>query len=83
MAKRQYTKAQGRATQEYLKDNREQLRVWVHKGEVASLREEAAAHDMSMAAFVVEAINHHVGREILTPADSTRGRKADAGSVEE
>lgn len=71
-----YTPAQKRATMKYLEENREQLRLWVHKGDLDALRAEAASIGQSMAGYVIQAVNEYAGRQILTPAESSRSRKA-------
>lgn len=70
-----YSPAQNKATQNFLKENREQVRFWVHKGELQELQTEANRNDQSMAAYVIQAVNEKAGRQILTPAEVVRGRR--------
>lgn len=78
-----YSPAQNKATQNFLKENREQVRFWVHKGELEDLQAEAERNGQSMAAFVIQAVNEKAGRQILTPAETTRGRKKKAPATVE
>lgn len=71
-----YSPAQNKATQAFLKENREQVRFWVRKGELEDLQAEAERNGQSMAAFVIQAVNEKAGRQILTPAETGRGRKS-------
>lgn len=61
-----YTPAQGRATQKYLGENMEQVRIWVHKGGKQALREVAEAAGLSMAEYVCDAVNAKAGRKIIS-----------------
>ena len=64
-----YTPAQGKATQNYLGNNMEQVRFWVHKGERETLKAEAKSQGQSMAQYVVQAVNDRAGYQVLTPAE--------------
>ena len=48
-----YSSSQNRATQKYLKENKEQLRVWVSKGKLEKYKKWAAAQGKSLAEYVV------------------------------
>lgn len=61
-----YTQAQGKATQKYLGENMEQVRIWVHKGGKQALREAADAAGLSMAEYVCDAVNTKAGSKIIT-----------------
>ena len=63
-----YTEAQNRATQKYIKANLEEVRFRVKKGERANLQEVAKEAGVSMAQYVIQAVNEKAGRQILTPS---------------
>ena len=63
-----YTEAQNRATQKYIKENLEEVRFRVKKGERANLQEVAKEAGVSMAQYVIQAVNEKAGRQILTPS---------------
>ena len=52
-----YTKAQGRATQKFLREKREQLRVWVNKGELDRYKGQAAARGKSLGKYVTDLLD--------------------------
>lgn len=81
--KSHYSQAQNKATQKYLQENRQQVRFWVRKGELDDLQEEAESTGMSMAAYVIKAVNDLAGRQILTPPEKGQGRKRAAEVKEE
>lgn len=64
-----YTQAQGKATQKYLEENMEQVRIWVRKGERDALKEEAKRHDQSMTQYIIQAVNDRAGKQLLTPSE--------------
>lgn len=70
-----YSDAQKRATQKYIKENLEEIRFRVKKGEKALLQEAAKEAGQSMAQYVIQAINDRANRQLLTPAEgnSTTG----------
>ena len=63
-----YSEAQKRATMAYMKKNLEEVRFRVKKGERASLQAEAKAAGMSMAQYLIQAVNEKAGHQILTPS---------------
>lgn len=65
-----YTEAQNRATQKYIKENLEEVRFRVKKGERAELKEEAEQQGQSMAQYIIQAVNDRAGRQVLTPAET-------------
>lgn len=69
-----YSQAQNKATQKYIKENLEEVRFRVKKGERATIKQEADNNGQSMAQFIIQAINERAGRQILTPTeqDSTK-----------
>ena len=65
-----YTEAQNRATQKYIKENLEEVRFRVKKGERAVLQNAAKEAGQSMAQYVIQAINERAGFQLLTPSES-------------
>ena len=65
-----YTEAQNRATQKYIKENLEEVRFRVKKGERAELKAEAEQQGQSMAQYIIQAVNDRAGRQVLTPAET-------------
>lgn len=63
-----YSEAQKRATMAYMKKNLEEVRFRVKKGERVSLQAEAKANGMSMAQYLIQAVNEKAGHQILTPS---------------
>lgn len=63
-----YTKEQGKRTQAYIKENLEEIRFRVKKGEKAALQEEARKQGQSMAQYLIQAINQRAERQLLTPS---------------
>lgn len=78
-----YSPAQNKATQKYLQENRQQVRFWVRKGELDDLQAEAEGTGMSMAAYIIKAVNDLAGRQILTPPEKGQGRKRTTEVKEE
>lgn len=64
-----YTQAQNKATQKYIKENLEEVRFRVKKGERAVLQQAAKDSGLSMAQYIIKAINTFADRQVLTPAD--------------
>lgn len=64
-----YSAAQGRAVQKYIKENLEEVRFRVKKGEKARIQDAAAQAGQSMAQYIIQAINEREGRQIITPAE--------------
>lgn len=63
-----YTQAQNKATQKYIKENLEEVRFRVKKGERATLQQVAKEGGLSMAQYIIKAINTYADRQVLTPA---------------
>ena len=74
-----YTDAQNRATQKYIKENLEEVRFRVRKGEKAVLQGAAREAGQSMAQYVIQAINERAGCQLLTPTDAPAASGMDAG----
>ena len=64
-----YTPEQGKATQKYLGENMEQVRIWVRKGERDLLKAEADKNNLSMTQYIIQAVNNQAGMQLLTPAE--------------
>lgn len=75
-----YTDAQNRATQKYIKENLEEVRFRVRKGEKAVLQEAAKKAGQSMAQYVIQAINERAGCQLLTPTDAQAPASIDEGA---
>lgn len=69
-----YTEAQKRATMRYLKENLEEIRFRVKKGDKAALQEEARTQGQSMAQYIIGAVNDKAGRQVLTPSETPLNR---------
>lgn len=54
-----YNEAQNKATQKYLKNNMEQVRMWVKKGEKDRYKQLAASANMSLAEFLKQAVEEY------------------------
>lgn len=65
-----YTEAQNKATQKYIKENLEEVRFRVKKGERALLKAEAEQQGQSMAQYIIQSVNERAGKQLLTPAES-------------
>ena len=63
-----YTQAQNKATQKYIRENLEEVRFRVKKGERAALQQAAEDIGLSMAQYIIKAINTYADRQVLTPA---------------
>jgi len=64
-----YTDAQNKATQKYIRENLEEVRFRVKKGEKSMLQDAAKEAGQSMAQYVIQAINDRAGYQLLTPSD--------------
>ena len=64
-----YTEAGYRAAQKYIKENLEEVRFRVKKGEKQRVKAEAEAErqGVSMAKYIIQAINDKAGKQLLTP----------------
>ena len=76
-----YTNAQKRATQKYIRENLEEIRFRVRKGEKAVLQEAAKQAGQSMAQYVIHAINAHAGKQLLTPTEGQNNAEDDTGAT--
>ena len=70
-----YSPSQNRATQKYLAANREQLRIWLIKGDKKRLGQAAGAAGLSVAQYVIRAVNAYAGDNILTPSRENTGEE--------
>ena len=61
-----YTQAQNKATQKYQKEHLEQISIRVPKGDRARLKSVADFLDMSVSAFIIEAVNAKAGFQVLS-----------------
>ena len=64
-----YNEARNKASQRYNSTNLEQINFRVKKGEKAILQEAATQEGLSMAQYIVQAINEHAGKQLLTPSE--------------
>lgn len=64
-----YNEARNRASQKYNTANLEQVNFRVKKGEKAIIQAEADKEGLSMAQYIVQAINEHAGKQLLTPSE--------------
>lgn len=64
-----YTDAQNRATQKYIKENLEEIRFRVKKGEKALLQNAAKEAGQSMAQYLIQSVNERAGTQLLTPSE--------------
>lgn len=62
-----YTQAQNRATQKYIKENLEEVRFRVKKGERALVKQLADEAGQSLTQYLIQAINQRAGRQVVTP----------------
>lgn len=62
-----YSQRQNEATKKHLAAHYDQLRVWVRKGGLDAVKEEAAWHGESMAQYVINAVNAYAGKQLLAP----------------
>lgn len=56
----------------YLKENVEQIRINVRKGEKARMQEEAENKGLSMRQYIIDAINEKAGRIIISTRKSRK-----------
>jgi len=57
--KKMYTKSQNKATQKYQRENLEQVRFWVKKGEKDRYKELAEKYNMSLAELLRQAVEEY------------------------
>ena len=74
-----YSEAQNRATQKYIKENLEEVRFRVKKGEKLALQTAAKQAKMSMAQYIIQAINEYAGMQLLSPAEGQNANDKGAG----
>lgn len=72
-----YSQAQNKATQKYIKENLEEVRFRVKKGERALIKKEADANGQSMAQYIIQAINSRAGCQIVTPTETAGEQTTD------
>ena len=65
-----YNQARNKASQKYNAEKLEQVNFRVKKGEKAILQQAANDEGRSMAQYIVQAINEHAGRQLLTPSET-------------
>ncbi len=58
-----YTAAQNVATQKYLAENMEQLRVWIPKGKKSEYKSFAESRGKSLAKLVVELLEKEIEKD--------------------
>lgn len=63
-----YSQARNKATQKYQGANLEQVRIWVKKGEKERLSAAARSAGLSVAQYVIAAVNEYAKDNILTPS---------------
>ena len=63
-----YSEARNKATQKYLAANKEQVRVWVNKGDLQKYKDFAAANGYSLNALVVGLLESAMSGAIPLPA---------------
>ena len=68
---RYYSQAQNRATQKYLAENKDQLRLWVAKGVKTDLTLLAKEAGVSVTRYVSNAVNAYAGRNVMMVSDMT------------
>ena len=66
-----YTDAQNRATQKYIRENLEEVRFRVKKGEKAVLQNAAKQAGQSMAQYIIQAVNERAGEQLLSPSETS------------
>ena len=59
-----YSQAQNRATQKYIKENLEEVRFRVKKGERTLIKQLADNAGQSMTQYIIQAINARAGQQI-------------------
>ena len=75
--KSRYTEAQNRATQKYIRENLEEIKFRVRKGEKDRYKDAAEKAGMSMAKFFLTAADEKIARE----ATGSPTRRVDATEV--
>ena len=64
-----YNQSQNKAAQKYAAANLDSIQFRVRKGERAELRAAADSEGLSMAQYLIRAVNEHAGRQVLTPTE--------------
>lgn len=60
---RGYTQTQNKATQKYIKEHLEEIKIRVPKGQKANYQNAAAAAGLSLTQFIVTAMNEKISRD--------------------
>ena len=63
-----YNESRNVSTQKYHKAHMEILSIRVAKGERANVQAAADEAGISMRQYIIEAINEHAGKQLLTPS---------------
>jgi predicted HicB family RNase H-like nuclease len=63
-----YNETQKKATMKYQKEKQEILSIRVPKGERSNVQAAADEAGISMRQYIIEAINEHAGKQLLTPS---------------
>lgn len=71
-----YNEARNRASQKYNAAKLEQVSFRVHKGEKALIQDEAEKEGLSLAQYLVQAVNEHAGQQVLTPSSKEGASEA-------
>lgn len=67
--KSRYSQAQNRATQKYIAANLEEVRFRVKKGERQKVKDKADVRGLSLAQYLIHAVNTLEGEQVLTPTE--------------
>lgn len=67
--KSRYNQSQNKSTQKYLAANMEQVRFWVKKGERQKVKDKADVRGLSLAQYLIHAVNTLEGEQVLTPTE--------------
>ena len=62
-----YSEAQNKATQKYLSENMEQLRIWMPKGSKQKIKDFAEQQNLSMAEYVRKLIQMDMEKAGYSP----------------
>lgn len=71
-----YSDAQNKATQKYIRENLEEVRFRVKKGEKKVLQDAAKDAGQSMAQYIIQAVNDRAGYQLLTPSEGQSSTEA-------
>ena len=70
-----YDAARNRATQKYIRENLEEVRFRVRKGERDKVKQEAQRCGQSLTQYLIQAVNERAGRQLLTPSGTEDGEE--------